>query len=68
MSGEERDRTYKPTKKAEQKDRTVQRQSGRRNTRRVDYTEVEVISSGCESEETVIESESGIGSVKLEPG
>ena len=46
----------------------MKRQSGRKPTRQIDYREVELISSGGELEETITGSESGIESVKLEPG
>ena len=68
MSVEKRDRTYKPTKKVDQRERAAQRPASRRHTRQVNYTEIEVISSSGVSEETVIESESGVGSIKLELG
>ena len=66
MSGEGRDKEYKPTKKPQQTETTTLRQSSRQTTRNVDYKEVEVISSGGESDQTAV-SESGFeGSVKLE--
>ena len=69
MSIEKRDTTYKLTKKSETTDQPSTRQSGRRITRRVDYKEVELLSSSGESEETIVQSESGFsGSVKLKLG
>ena len=66
MSREGRDTTYKPTKMSEMTDQPSTTQSGRRITRRVDYREVELLSSSGESE---VQSESGFsGSVKLESG
>ena len=68
MSGEEKDRTYKPTMKVDRRKRAAQRPTSRRHNRQVNYTEIDVISSSGVSEETVILSESGVGSIKLEPG
>ena len=67
MSGEERDIPYKPNKKASRNTSIAKRQSSRTSSRCVDYTEQLTISSGEESDGTVINSESGFeGSVKLE--
>ena len=67
ISGEERDIPYKPNKKASRNTYIAKRQSSRTSSRRVDYTEQLTISSGEESDGTVINSESGFeGSVKLE--
>ena len=62
MSGEGRDTTYKPAKKHGATNSANTRQSNRRTTKRVDYEEVDIISSGGESEETTGQSESGFGS------
>ena len=67
MSREGRDSTYKPTKSTTQKERTGPRQAAKRNTKRIDYTEVEVIVSGSDTDKTLTDSESGFSSVKLEP-
>ena len=48
-----RDSTYKPTRKTE---KTALRQTWKRNTTRVDYIEVAVISSGSDTEGNVIDS------------
>ena len=66
MSGEERDRTYKTKGRAEKTLRGTPRRTTTRTTGRIDYKETEVISSGSDSEETIVGSESGIGSSKLE--
>ena len=63
MSREEKDFTYKPIKQIHQTGRERERQS-RRTTKRVNYREIEILSSGPESDG---ESESGFGSIKLEP-
>ena len=65
MSKEGKDSTYRP------KSRTMKgptRESKRIKSKdQVDYAEVDLISSDTESEGTIINSESGFGSVKLEP-
>ena len=65
MSSEGRDSAYIHKQKTSQ---GLMRELRKRNTRPVDYKEVDVVSSGSESEGTIIESESGIDSIKLEPG
>ena len=62
MLGEGKDLDYKPTRKTVRTDKEGRRLPDRRVNRRVDYTEVELVSSGSD---TVTESESGIGSVNL---
>ena len=66
MSGEGKDVDYKPKKKLDSTGVAEVRGPSRRQTRRVYYKEVEVLSSGGESEEAIV-SESGFeGSVKTE--
>ena len=65
MSGEGKDKDYIPKKRIESTNAKEARGPSRRQTRRVYYREVEVLSSG-ESEETIL-SESGFaGSLKVE--
>ena len=64
MSGEGRDSTYKSTLKTT---KGPVRES-RRLKKQVDYSEVELVLSDSDSEGTIFNSESGIESIKLEPG
>ena len=64
MSGEGRDSIYKPTLKTA---RGPVRES-RRVNKQADYSEVELVTSDSNSEGTAVNSESGIESIKLEPG
>ena len=66
MSGEGRDDTYKPKTKTQKG--PVRESRRQRQTRQVDYSEVEIVPSDSDSEGTTANSESSIGSVKLEPG
>ena len=65
MSREGRDSTYRA--KARQVKGPTSESTRIRGKEQVDYKEVEIISSDTESEEIIINSESGIGSIKQEP-
>ena len=66
MSGEGKDVDYKPKKKINSTGVAEGRGLSRRQTRKVYYREVEVLSSGGESEETIVTESDFEGSIKTE--
>ena len=67
MSRENRDTSYRRSKKGNQSSLEERWQTSRRHIRKVDYRENVLLSSEEDSEDTLVPSESGFGSVKQEP-